>query len=191
MARPETALRPGDALLMVDVQVDFCPGGALAIDEGDVVIPLLNAWSTAVAARGLPVYASRDWHPVEHPSFAATGGPWPRHCLQDEPGAAFHPLLTLPAGTTVVSKGTRFDQDQNSAFEHTGLIADMRRRGVRRLWLGGLALDVCVLATALDARAAGLDVHLLLAATRPVTADGGRAALQQMRGAGVVIDDDA
>ncbi|WP_018936494.1 nicotinamidase [Thioalkalivibrio sp. ALJ24] len=186
---PGTLLQPGDALLLVDVQNDFCPGGALAIDDGDAVIPVLNRWLKAAGELGLPVYASRDWHPREHPSFAAQGGPWPPHCLQDSPGARFHPALALPPDAIRVTKGVRFDRDQYSAFDQTGLAVALRNRGVGRIWVGGLAQDVCVAATALDARKEGFAVQLIPDATRPVTAEGGREALQRMAEAGVEIPD--
>ncbi|WP_019588961.1 MULTISPECIES: nicotinamidase [unclassified Thioalkalivibrio] len=186
---PGTLLQPGDALLVVDVQNDFCPGGALAIDDGDAVVPVLNRWLKAAGELGLPVYASRDWHPREHPSFEAQGGPWPPHCLQDSPGARFHPALALPPDAIRVTKGVRFDQDQYSAFDQTGLAVALRNRGVGRIWVGGLAQDVCVAATALDARKEGFAVQLIPDATRPVTAEGGREALQRMAEAGVEIPD--
>ncbi|WP_019569389.1 nicotinamidase [Thioalkalivibrio sp. ALE11] len=186
---PGTLLQPGDALLVVDVQNDFCPGGALAIDDGDAVVPVLNRWLKAAGELGLPVYASRDWHPREHPSFAAQGGPWPPHCLQDSPGARFHPALALPEDAIRVTKGVRFDRDQYSAFDGTGLAVALRNRGVGRIWVGGLAQDVCVAATAVDARKEGFAVHLIPDATRPVTAEGGREALQRMAEAGVEIPD--
>ena len=174
----------GDALLVVDVQNDFCPGGALPIPDGDRVIPVLNEWTEAAEAVGVPVYASRDWHPQGHPSFATEGGEWPVHCLQDSPGAAFHPDLRLPAGTVVVTKGTRFDQDQYSAFDETGLDARLRKDGVTRLWVGGLAQDVCVRATVLDARRAGYEVTLIPGGSLPVTPAGGADAADRMREAG-------
>ncbi|HVL66024.1 MAG TPA: isochorismatase family protein [Vicinamibacterales bacterium] len=181
---PAQVLRDGDALILVDVQRDFCPGGALPIEHGDAVVPVLNAWTRAAAAAGVPIYASRDWHPTRHPSFAAFGGKWPVHCLQDTEGAAFHPDLALPEEAVVVTKGTRFDQDQNSAFDQTGLAAELSRRGVRRLWIGGLAQDVCVLATVLDARREGFEVHVISDATAPVTPGGGAAACDAMHHAG-------
>jgi len=183
MALP--ALASGDALLLVDVQVDFCPGGALPIPDGDRVVPALNAWIAAATSAGAPVYASRDWHPAGHPSFTSEGGQWPVHCVQDTPGAAFHPDLRLPADVVKISKGTRFDQDQYSAFHETGLEARLRRDGVRRLWVGGLAQDVCVSATALDARRLGFDVHLIAGGSLPVSREGGLAALRRMSDAGV------
>lgn len=182
---PRHHLQPGDALLVIDVQNDFCPGGALAIDQGDTVIPVLNRWLEAAAALDIPVYASRDWHPAGHPSFAEQGGPWPPHCLQDSPGARFHADLALPPGTIKVTKGVRFDHDQYSALDETGLAEALRERGVQRLWLGGLALDVCVAATALDARREGFAVHLIPHASLPVSPQGGQEARMKMKDAGV------
>jgi nicotinamidase/pyrazinamidase len=175
---------PGDALVLVDVQNDFCPGGALPIERGDEVVPVLNRWIAAAAARGVPVYASRDWHPMGHFSFRESGGPWPPHCLQDSPGARFHPSLSLPDSAVVVTKGVRFDQDQNSAFDQTGLAAYLRKRGIRRLFVGGLAEDVCVLATVLDARREGFEVVVIADGTRAITPEGGAAARARMRDAG-------
>lgn len=188
MRNPSELLQQGDAFLVVDVQNDFCPGGALAVDEGDRVVPLINEWMAAARGRGVPIFASRDWHAKGHVSFADEGGPWPPHCIQDSPGAAFHPELELPEEAIKITKGVRFDQDQYSAFDQTGLADEMRRAGIRRLWIGGLARDVCVLASALDAAKAGLEVHVIQAATRPVTPDGGQKALEQMRAAGVVVE---
>jgi nicotinamidase/pyrazinamidase len=179
------ALGSGDALLIVDVQIDFCPGGALPIPEGDRIVPILNEWIAAAGAAGAPVYASRDWHPARHPSFRSEGGPWPPHCVQDTKGAAFHPGLRLPSDVVKVTKGTRFDQDQYSAFHETGLGVRLRRDGVRRLWVGGLAQDVCVCATALDGRRLGFDVELIPGGSLPVSREGGTAALRRMDQAGV------
>src|SRR4051794_8753323 len=118
MDRPDS-LQRGDALLIIDVQNDFCPGGALPIEHGDAVVPILNTWIGAAEAGGVPVYASRDFHPRTHLSFTQSGGRWPVHCLQDSDGARFHPDLRLPDTAIVVTKGTRFDRDQNSAFDGT------------------------------------------------------------------------
>jgi len=182
------SFQPGDALIIVDVQPDFCPGGALPIARGDEVVPVLNRAIAAAAQAKVPVYASRDWHPRGHLSFAERGGPWPPHCVQDTPGAAFHPDLRLPADARIVTKGTRFDKDQYSAFDETGLVKELEHDGVRRVWIGGLAEDVCVKATALDARRAGFEVRLIEDATRPVTAEGGTQALAEMRAAGVQVE---
>jgi nicotinamidase/pyrazinamidase len=188
MSYPRRALQPGDALIVVDVQIDFCPGGALPIDDGDEVVPVLNRWISGAAEAQIPIFASRDWHPRHHLSFAGSGGEWPVHCVQDSPGARFHPDLQLPGSAIVVTKGVRFDRDQYSAFDQTGLATELRRLGVRRVWVGGLAQDVCVRATALDARREGFDVILLTDATRPVTAAGGERANDEMRQAGVCFD---
>ncbi len=187
MPQPNDVLRPGDALLLVDVQRDFCAGGALPVPDAESVVPVLNRWLRAAGERGVPVYASRDWHPRHHPSFREQGGPWPAHCVQDRDGARFHPLLELPDDAIRISKGTRFDRDQHSAFDDTGLAVELERTGVRRLWIGGLAQDVCVLHTVLDACHAGLAVHVLADATRPIDAASGARAFEQMRASGAQI----
>ena len=184
MADPLNTLRAGDALVVVDVQRDFCAGGALAIDAGDEVVPELNRWIAAAEAAHVPIYASRDWHPTRHPSFTAFGGKWPPHCLQDSEGAQFHDDLELPSSAIVVTKGVRFDRDQNSAFDGTGLATELRRSGITRLWVGGLAQDVCVCATVLDARREGFDTVVIAGATKPVTREGSELAEEQMRAAG-------
>lgn len=180
MADPRRSLQSGDALLIVDVQVDFCPGGALPIPEGDRVIPVLNQWLAAAHDADVPVYASRDWHPQGHLSF----GPWPPHCLQDSSGARFHPDLHLPRSSVIVTKGVRFDRDQYSAFDETGLAVELDRRRIRRVWIGGLAQDVCVRATVLDALRHGYETIVIADGTRPITAAGGQSANEEMRQAG-------
>ncbi|MCA1797773.1 MAG: isochorismatase family protein [Geobacteraceae bacterium] len=191
MSVTPSSLQSGDALLIVDVQLDFCPGGALAIAAGDEVVPVLNRWIELARHAEIPVYASRDWHPAGHPSFEAQGGPWPPHCLQDSDGARFHPDLALPESTIKVTKGVRFDQDQNSAFDQTGLAQELQRHDISRIWVGGLAEEVCVAATALDARREGFEVYLINDATRPVTTAGGHEARQRLMEAGVRMSADA
>lgn len=178
-----------DALLIVDVQLDFCPGGALPVPDGDAVVPALNAWIACAVAGGAIVVASRDWHPAGHPSFVSEGGPWPPHCLQDAPGAAFHKGLRLPRGTILVSKGTRFDKDQYSAFDETGLAVVLQRRNIRRAWIGGLALDICVQATALDAVRAGFETHVIHEACRALSPASETSALTKMRDDGVIVEE--
>lgn len=180
-------MQKGDGLLIVDVQNDFCPGGALEIEEGDRVVPVLNQLIDAANNKGIAVYASRDFHPVQHVSFKDQGGAWPPHCIQDSEGAQFHPDLKLPDGVTKITKGVRFDQDQNSVFDQTGFAEQLRRDDVKRLWVGGLAEDVCVLQSVLDARKAGFSVYVILHATRPVTPQGGRESVEKMKEAGVEI----
>ncbi|MEX1128598.1 MAG: nicotinamidase [Vicinamibacterales bacterium] len=178
------ALQPGDALIVVDVQIDFCPGGALPIEHGDEVVPVLNRWIAAAVDARVAVYASRDWHPAGHLSFAESGGPWPPHCLQDSEGARFHPDLKLPGSVIIVTKGVRFDRDQYSAFDETGLAAELRKSGVSRVCVGGLAQDVCVRATVLDARRHGFETTVIADGTRPVTPAGRHTANEEMRQAG-------
>lgn len=187
-------IAPGerDAIVAVDVQNDFCPGGALAVPDGDAVVPVLNRWIERVAGAGGLVVASRDWHPADHCSFRTRGGPWPPHCVAGTEGAAFHPALRLPEGTLVVDKATAPDRDAYSAFDGTGLADRLRERGVERVYVGGLALDYCVKATALDARRAGFETLLIRPATRAVEvrAGDGERALAELRRAGVTILDD-
>ncbi|MBR9981769.1 MAG: nicotinamidase [Desulfatitalea sp.] len=179
--------RTHDALLIVDVQKDFCPGGALAIEGGDTVVAPLNQWIQAAKDSDTPVYLSRDWHPREHISFAEQGGPWPPHCIQDSEGARFHPDLKVPHSAVVITKGVRMDMDQNSAFEQTGLAFHLKNAGIRRLFVGGLALDVCVQATVMDARKSGFDVVLIDDATRAVNPEKGSHARDRMQESGVSL----
>lgn len=179
------------ALLLVDVQNDFCPGGALAVPNGDRVIPVLNTLAAQFAEVGLPVFASRDWHPPDTTHFKSQGGPWPPHCVAGTPGAAFHPALQLPADAIVVSKGQDKKDDGYSAFEGTSsdgrTLADhLRERGITQLYVGGLATDYCVRASALDARKAGLEVTLVAGGIAGISAETSRRALEEMRRAGVV-----
>jgi len=183
-----TLFRAGDGLLLVDVQVDFCPGGALPIPRGDEIVPVLNRWIDAAREANIPIYASRDWHPLGHPSFESVGGVWPEHCLQDSAGAAFHPRLALPNETIIVTKGTRFDKDQYSAFSETGLSRRLDRDGVKRVWLCGLALDVCVRASALDARRHGFAVALDPIGSRAVEPSRTDAVMDELERAGVVVE---
>lgn len=182
-------LQKGDALVVVDVQNDFCPGGALPVPEGDRVVPVLNEWIRQARQAGVPVFASRDWHPPGHVSFRERGGPWPPHCVQGSWGARFHPALELPPDAVVVDKGDDPDRDAYSAFQGTDLARRLREAGVRRLWIGGLAQDYCVRATVLDALRHGFAVYLLREATRPVDVrpGDGERALQEMAAAGAQI----
>ena len=171
-------LEPTDALLIVDLQHDFLPGGSLGVPDGDGVLGPINRLITLFGQQGLPVYASRDWHPDDHCSFAARGGPWPAHCVAGTRGAAFSDALHLPPDAIVVSKADTADVDAYSAFNATGLAEGLRAQGVRRVAVCGLATDYCVLNTALDARANGFDVLIVPEAMRAVDVkpgDGERA----------------
>ncbi|MFY0992051.1 isochorismatase family protein [Halomonas sp. C05BenzN] len=172
---------PHDALLVIDLQNDFCEGGALAVAGGAALVPGINAEVDAARRAGSLVVASRDWHPIDHVSFEHRGGPWPVHCVQDTRGAAFHPDLTLPEDTIRVSKATAFDRDAYSAFDDTGLAEYLKEKDIQRVIVCGLALDVCVRATALEARQAGFDTLLLehlSAAVDPGAAEDCRAEFE-------------
>jgi nicotinamidase/pyrazinamidase len=177
---------PGDALLVVDVQRDFLPGGALGVPDGDAVLAPLSEYLARARRTGAPVIASRDWHPSDHCSFRAQGGPWPPHCVAGTPGAELSPGLQLPAHTRVVDKATRSDRDAYSAFQDTGLAQLLGAKGIRRLVVGGLATDYCVLQTVLDALSAGFEVCVLEEAIRAVDVHpcDGEKAKEQMRRAG-------
>jgi len=180
-----------DALIVVDVQNDFCPGGRLAVPDGDDVVDVINDAIERAERAGALIVASRDWHPEQHVSFESEGGPWPRHCVQDSEGAAFHADLSLPNEVIKVSKGVRLDKDQYSGFDDTGLGEFLRKRDIRRVWVAGLAQDVCVHATVLSARDEGFDVVLIENGTRAIDAEGGRKALEEMRDAGAEVTKEA
>ena len=154
-----------DALLITDIQIDFLPGGALPVAGGDEIIPVLNEYARRFKDAKAHVFASRDWHPPNHISFKAQGGPWPPHCVQQTEGAKFHPDLKLPEDTVVISKATDPIRESYSAFDGTNLADELRMRGVKRFFIGGLATDYCVVNTVLDARKLGYETVLLMDAT--------------------------
>lgn len=176
-------LGSGDALIVVDVQNDFLPQGRLAVPRGDEIIAPLNQYLRLFHARALPIYATRDWHPPNHCSFAPQGGPWPPHCVAESGGAGFAPGLVLPPHTVIISKADTPDKDAYSGFEGTDLDARLKRAGVRRVFVGGLATDYCVLNTVRDARRLGYETVLLTDAIRAVNVkpDDGAAAEAEMR----------
>ena len=155
-----------DGLIIVDVQRDFCPGGALPVPNGDRIIPVLNRYVELFRNSG-GIFASRDWHPPDHISFRPKG-PWPTHCVRGTPGADFHPDLNLPDEAVVISKASETDKEAYSAFEDTGLAEMLSRRGISRIFVGGLATDYCVKSTVLDGVSAGFTVVLLVDAIRGV-----------------------
>ncbi len=174
---------PGDVLLVVDVQYDFLPGGALGVVRGDEIIPALNRCMALFAGKRLPVYASRDWHPPDHISFHARGGPWPVHCVQNTHGAEFSSDLRLPPGTMIISKADQRDREAYSTFGGTDLDSRLKAAGVRRIFIGGLATDYCVLNSAKDAHALGYEYFVLTDAVRAVDVEpgDGERALEEMR----------
>ena len=195
-----------EVLIVVDIQRDFCPGGALAVPEGDAIIPAVNA----LARRFAHVVLTQDWHPPRHASFASSHpgktpfdtielgyGPqtlWPDQCVQGSEGAAFHPALDIPSVELIVRKGYHLGIDSYSAFREndrqtsTGLAGYLRERGFERVTLCGLATDYCVFYSAIDARAAGFDTTVVLEASRGIDLGGSMApALASMREAGVEL----
>lgn len=164
------------ALVVVDVQRDFCPGGALGVRRGDEVIKPLNRVISAFRDGGLPVIFTRDWHPVNHCSFIEQGGVWPSHCVAGTPGAEFHPDLLVPPGSTVVSKATAPDSEAYSGFQGTELEAGLRRFGTKELVIGGLATDYCVKQTCLDGLARGFKVEVMADCVRGVNLRPGDSA---------------
>jgi nicotinamidase-related amidase len=161
-------LLPGDALIIVDVQNDFLPGGPVPVRRGDDVIGPLNRYAAEFSRRHLPVFVTRDWHPKDHCSFVGYGGRWPPHCLAGTPGADFVAELRLPHTVETVSKGTYHAEEGISAFDETNLINRLRMNGCRRLFIGGLATDYSVHDTAMDALRAGFDVVILQDAVKPI-----------------------
>jgi nicotinamidase/pyrazinamidase len=182
------------ALLIVDVQNDFCPGGALAAPEGDRILPALNRHIAQAVANAMPVYASRDWHPAATTHFRAFGGLWPPHCVQGSPGAEFHPDLRLPASAIVVTKGDVVDREGYSAFDGRtpqgkSLARDLQDRQIDILYVGGIATDYCVKQSVLDGVREGFTVRVLTDAITGIDVrpgDSGRA-LDEMQRAGAEV----
>lgn len=166
-------MRLKKALLIVDVQNDFCPGGALAVPEGDKIIPTINKYIKIFAKNNLPIFATRDWHPVRTKHFKEFGGAWPAHCIQNTPGASFHPKLKLTKSAIFLYKGMDPGKDSYSAFEAEDsrcvpLPKILKRLGVKEIYIAGLATDYCVKYTSIDALKAGFKVKILMDAIKGV-----------------------
>jgi nicotinamidase/pyrazinamidase len=174
-----------DALIIVDVQNDFCPGGALAVPSGHEVIPIINS---LLPHRWLSV-ATMDWHPAEHCSFEPQGGPWPPHCVQQTSGAELHSELDATKIQLVITKGSHPDKEAYSGFHGTELAKILREKGVKRVMLCGIATDYCVRATAHDALQEGFEVVVLEDAIRGVEVNPGdsQRAIEELRQAGVQL----
>lgn len=186
------APQAGDALLIIDLQNDFLPGGALAVPGGDAVIPPLNAWIARFSSAGLPILATRDWHPFHHCSFHEQGGPWPAHCVAGTPGGMMPAALALPPEARVVDKPSLPHVETYCGFAGTTLDTELRQAGIQRLWVGGLATDYCVLNTVLAARERGYAVVLLARAMRAVDVEpgDGQRALSAMIERGALVFED-
>ena len=180
------------ALLVVDVQNDFVPGGALGVPGGDRVVSVMNRYIDQAVKSGMTVYASRDWHPAVTSHFKPYGGPWPVHCVQNTPGAQFHPDLKLPPTAIIVTKGTDPEKPGYSAFDGEvspgkSFLADLRDRGIGHLYIGGLATDYCVRQSVLSALTDKLKVTVLDDAIAGVSAEDSTNALTEMRQQGADV----
>lgn len=162
-----------DALIIADIQKDFLPKGALPVKEGDQIIPALNEYTKIFKNGKAKIFASRDWHPSNHISFVQQGGPWPPHCVQETEGAQFSPDLKLPEGTTVISKATDPKKEAYSVFDGTDLDNQLKKLGVSRIFIGGLATDYCVVNSVLDARKLGYEAIVLEDATLGINVNPG------------------
>lgn len=176
------------ALIAVDIQNDFCPGGALPVPDGDAVVYSMNLYITKFSKMGLPVYFTRDWHPQNHISFKTNGGIWPEHCVQETYGAELHKKLLIPSRAVIISKGISPDNEGYSGFQGTDLDKRLKAKNIRQLFIGGLATDYCVKSTVLDALHAGFDVVFLSDASKGVDVDTGDSeqAIDEMLREGAV-----
>jgi nicotinamidase/pyrazinamidase len=165
LSNTKISLNEHDALLITDIQIDFLPGGALPVEGGNEIIPVVNNYIQHFESAGAHVIASRDWHPANHVSFQSQGGTWPVHCVQGTEGAKFSPDMKLPNHTVVISKATDPKHEAYSAFDTTNLDNDLRQLGIRRLFVAGLATDYCVVNTVLDALKLGFEAVVLSDAT--------------------------
>jgi nicotinamidase/pyrazinamidase len=191
MTAPSIEFAAGDALLLVDLQNDFCPGGSLEVANGHHVIPILNAWAAAAHAAQVPIFVTRDWHPAQTTHFKEFGGVWPPHCVMHTHGSEFHPDLRLPPSVRIVSKGMGDTEDAYSAFQarddRGALLGDLlEQHAARHLYVGGLATDYCVRSSVLDALAGGYRVTVIVEGIRAVDLqpNDGAHALQEMAAAG-------
>jgi len=176
------ALTAHDALLLADIQNDFLPGGALGISGGDAIIPTLLNYTHLFQTHSLPIFLTRDWHPPSHCSFKPQGGPWPVHCVAGSPGSLPPTSFATPPPAVIIYKAIDRDQEAYSAFQNTALDRHLRALSVRRLFIGGLATDYCVLNSVKDARSLDYDVCLLMDGIKGVNLqpDDGRRAKEEM-----------
>ncbi len=177
-----------DALIIIDIQRDFCPGGALPVPEGNKIVPIVNKYMENFLEAHAKIFATRDWHPPNHISFKPQGGPWPPHCVQGTLGAEFHPDFKFPSAE-VISKAMNPDIESYSAFDDTDLEKKLRNSSVKRVFVGGLATDYCVKRTVLDALQLGFETTLLIDATRGIDVNKGdvEKAIEEMKNKGARI----
>ena len=181
-----------DALIIIDPQNDFFEGGSLSVPNSLTIIPAINQWIRVATNKDIPIIVTRDWHPANHCSFKAQGGPWPAHCVQHTEGAAFHPDLDIPENIIIVSKADTADKDAYSGFagkltDNSTIAAFCQKSNIERVAICGLALDYCVKATALDAAKCGLDVIISLEATKGITEESSKEVIDELIAASVSI----
>lgn len=177
------------ALIIVDMQNDFCPGGALPVPDGDKIIPIINKYIEFFKKKNFLIVATRDWHPPDHISFKNYGGIWPPHCIRGTKGAEFHPELKLPSNTIIISKATEKDKEAYSGFEGTELDKILKNKGIKEVYICGLATDYCVKHTALDAIKLGYKTYILTDAVKGVNVNPGDSekALKELKEKGAFL----
>lgn len=179
-------LATGDALILVDVQNDFLPGGSLPVPGGEKIIPALNRYIAFFHAHDLPIFATRDWHPRNHCSFLQRGGRWPPHCIAESAGAAFPASLELPPHVHIISKAISPEKDAYSGFDNTHLNSLLQSHGIGRLFVGGLTTEYCVLNTVKDALQYRYSTIVLEDAVRAISVPDGVRALEKMERFGAI-----
>jgi len=181
------AVTGNSCLIVVDVQRDFMPGGSLPVPQGDSVVNPLNRLIELFSSKGLPIVFTRDWHPMDHISFVERGGPWPPHCVMGSRGAEFHPNLIVPPRAIIISKGTERDKEAYSGFQDTDLHDILLERGVRRLFIGGVATEYCVKSTALDALEIGFETIVVEEAIKGIKEGDEIIAKEEMVDRGAIL----
>jgi nicotinamidase/pyrazinamidase len=180
---------PKSALIVVDIQRDFCPGGSIPVEESDEIVGPTNSLISEFERQGLPIFLTRDWHPADHRSFRSRGGIWPSHCVKNSSGAEFHPSLRIPRGLKIVDKATESNTEAYSAFQGTDLAAMLRRNGTKKLYLAGLATDYCVKETVMDGLSNGFAIDVVTDAVKGVDPEDSMSALRDMSAKGAVMTD--
>ncbi|HDQ00073.1 MAG TPA: nicotinamidase [bacterium] len=177
------------ALLIVDLQNDFCPGGALGVEGGDLIVPIINRYAEWFQNKGLPIFVSRDWHPEETKHFKQHGGPWPVHCVRNTKGAEFYQDFMLPENAIILSKGTDPEKHGYSVFdahdsENRPFIELLKNKKVNELYIAGLATDYCVRMTSLDALKNGFGINVLIDAVKGVDPKDSQKAIEEIKSMG-------
>ncbi len=180
-------LRKGDCLIIVDMQNDFMPWGSLPVPDADKIIPVLNSYIELFHKKGLPIFASRDWHPPNHCSFKENGGSWPSHCVQNTKGAEFADGLLLPEDTIIISKATDPKKEAYSALQDTELAELLKQNRIERCFVGGVATEYCVLSTVLDLLSLGYKTYVLRDAIKAVNPADEEKALEEMKRKGAIF----